>query len=93
MTVPHCYPSVVCNTSEIAIEVSIRVKVQFIVNAEGTRVVVGGSTKVNATTRAKVTTIVTCGVATMSAGTIVELMRGTGDSVSLIDVREAMGTG
>ena len=93
VTVPHCYPSVVRNTLEISIKVSIGVEVKFIVNAKGTRALVRGSAKVNVTPRAKVTMIVTSGVATMSAGTIVESMRGTGDSVSLIDVREVMGMG
>ena len=55
--------------------------------------VVRGSTKVNTTTRTEVTSIVTCGAVVMSVGTIVEMMGGVGGSVSLIDVRKAMGTG
>ena len=92
MTVPHCYLSVVCNTLEISIEVSVGVKVQFIVNVKGTCAMMRGGVKVNAATQTEVTEIVTCSAATMSVGTIVKMMGGVGGSVSLIDVREAMGT-
>ena len=91
VTVPHCYPSVVLNTLEISIEVSVRIEVQFIVNTKGTHAVMRGSTKVNATPRTKVTAIVTGGaMVAMGLDAVVKAMRGTGCSISLIDVREAM---
>ena len=90
MTVPHRYPSVVLNTLEISIEVCIRVKVQFIVNIKGTCAMMRGGMKVNMTTWTKVTAIITCGAAMMSANTIVETMGGMGGSISLIDIREAV---
>ena len=53
--------------------------------------VIGSGAKVNATSRTKVTSIVTCDVVTVGTDTVVETMGGTADSVPLIDVREAVG--
>ena len=93
VTVPHCYPSVVRNTLEITIKIGIRIKVQFIVNVEGTHVMMRGGSKVNVTPRTEVTMIVTGGAAAaMGLDTVVKTMRGVGGSISLIDVRKAMCT-
>ena len=92
MTVPHYYPSVVCNTLEISIKVSVRVKVKFIVTGEGTCVVVRGGMEVNRTSGTKVTPIVTGDTGMMGSDTVVEMMRGATNSVPLIDFREAVGT-
>jgi len=90
VTVPHCYPSVVLNTLEISIEVGVGVEVKFIVTGKGTRVAVRGSTEVNCTSRAKVTSIITCDTRMMGADAVFKTMGGAMDSVSLIDFREAM---
>ena len=91
MTVPHYYPSVVLNTLEIAIEIGVRVEVQFIINVKGTHAVMRGGSKVNVTPRTKVTTIVTGGVAlVVGLDAVVKTVGGMGGSVSLIDVREVM---
>ena len=92
MTVPHCYPSVVLNTLETSIEIGVRIKVEFVVTGEGTCVAMRSSTEVDRTTRTEVTSIVTSDTGTMGSDAVFELMRGTTDSVSLIDFREAMST-
>jgi len=92
VTVPHCYPSVVRNTLETAIEISIGVEVEFIVTGEGTRMAVRSSMKVNRTTRTEVTSIVTRDTGAMGSDAVFELMRGATDGTSLIDFREAMST-
>jgi len=91
MTVPHCYLSVVRNTLEISIEVSIGIKVKFIVTGKGTRLAMRSSTEVSRTSGTKVTPIVTCDARTMGVDTIVKTMGSAMSSVSLIDLREAMG--
>src|SRR5882724_9302117 len=92
VTVPHCYLSVVRNTLETSIEISIGVEVEFIVTGERTHVAVWRGTEVNHTSRTEVTSIVTGDTRTMSPNTIVETMRGATGSVSLVNLREAMGT-
>jgi len=47
VTVPHCYPSVVRNTLETSIKVSVGVEVKFIVIIKGASVVVRGGAKVD----------------------------------------------
>src|SRR5882724_5816206 len=89
VTVPHCYPSVVLNTLETSIEVSVGVEVKFIVTGKGTRVAVGGGTEINHTPRTEVTSIVTGNTGAMGSDTVFETMRGTTDSTSLIDFRKA----
>ena len=94
VTVPHCYPSVVRNTLETSIKVSIGVEVKFIVVIKGASVVVRGGAKVDTTPRTEVTAVVTGSAAmTMVLDTVVETMGGAGGSVSLVDVREAMSPG
>ena len=51
-----------------------------------------GSTEVNRTSRTEVTAIVTGDTGTMGSNAIVKPMRGTMDSVSLINLRKAMST-
>src|SRR5882724_11912902 len=92
VTVPHCYPSVVLNTLEISIEVSVRVKVQFVITGKGTRVAMRGGTEIYCTSRTEVTPIVTSDAAAMSSNAIVETMGCVSESVSLVDIREAVGT-
>src|SRR5882724_1998962 len=92
VTVPRCYPSVVLNTLEISIEVSVRVEVQFVITGEGTRVAMRGGTEIYRTSRTEVTPIVTSDAAAMSSNAVVETMGCTSDSTSLIDLREAVGT-
>src|SRR5882724_3660759 len=74
MTVPHCYPSVVLNTLETAIGISIGVEVEFIITGEGTRVAVWRGTEVNRTSRTEVTSIVTSDTGVMSSDTVVKSM-------------------
>src|SRR5882724_4645932 len=91
VTVPHCYPSVVRNTLETSIKVSVGVEVKFIVNIKGASAIVRGGAKVDTTPRTEVTAVVTGSAAmTMVLDTVVETMGGAGGSVSLVDVREAM---
>src|SRR5882724_3966015 len=91
VTVPHCYPSVVRNTLETSIEISIGVEVEFIVNIKGTSAIVRGGAKIDTTPRTKMTAIVTGSAAmTMVLDTVVETMGSAGYSISLIDVREAV---
>ena len=92
VTVPHCYPSVVLNTLETSIEVSVWIKVKFIVTGEGTCVAVRSSTEIDRTTGTEVTSIVTSDMATMSSDAVVEAKGRAADSVPLIDFREAMST-
>src|SRR5882724_11690582 len=92
VTVPHCYPSVVLNTLEISIEVSVRVEVQFVITGEGTRVAMRGGTEIYRTSRTEVTPIVTSDTTMMSSNAVVETMGCASDSTSLIDLREAVGT-
>src|SRR5882724_2161485 len=92
VTVPHCYPSVVLNTLEISIEVSVRVEVQFVITGEGTRVAMRGGTEIYRTSGTEVTPIVTGDAAAMSSNAIVETMGCASDSISLVDIREAVGT-
>src|SRR5882724_2938999 len=67
VTVPHCHPSVVLNTLETSIEVSIGVEVEFIVTGEGTRVAVRSSTEIDRTTGTEVTSIVTSDTGAMGS--------------------------
>ena len=92
VTVPHCYPSVVLNTLETAIEVSVGVEVEFIVTGERTRVAVQRGTEVNRTSRTEVTSIVTSDATTMSSDAVVKAKRRAADSVPLVDFRETMST-
>src|SRR5882724_13127439 len=59
VTVPHCYPSVVHNTLETSIKVSVGVEVKFIIIIKGASVVVRGGAKVDTTPRTEVAAIVT----------------------------------
>src|SRR5882724_3975654 len=90
VTVPHCYPSVVLNTLEISIEVSVRVEVEFVIAGERTRVAMGCSAEVNRTTRTKVTSIVTRDTGAMGSNAVFKPMGGATDSTSLIDFGETM---
>ena len=93
VTVPHCYLSVVLNTLEITVEVSVRVEVKFIINVEGASAVVRSSAKIDTTSRTEVTAIVTgCAAMAMVLDTVVKTMGCAGRSVSLIDVREAVSS-
>ena len=92
MTVPHCYPSVVRNTSEITIEVSVRVEVQFIIDCKGTCAAMRSGVEVNAASRTEVTSIVTRDTRAMGSDAVFEPMRGATDRTSLINLREAMST-
>jgi len=92
VTVPHCYPSVVLNTLEISIEVSVGVEVKFIIASEQTRVAMGCSAEINRTTRTKVTSIVTGDTGMMGSNTVFKPMGGATDSASLIDFGETMST-
>src|SRR5882724_4564721 len=76
VTVPHCYPSVVLNTLEISIEVSVRVEVQFIVTGEGTCLAMRGGTEIDRTSRTEVTPIVTSDATAMSSNAVVKTMGG-----------------
>ena len=92
VTVPHCYPSVVLNTLETSIEVSVGVEVEFIVTGEGTRVAVRSSTEIDRTTGTEVTSIVTSDTGAMGSDAVFKSMGGATDSTSLIDLREAVST-
>jgi len=91
VTVPHCYASVVLNTLEISIEVGVGVEVEFIVTSEGTHVAVRGSTEINRTARAEVTSIVTGNTRAMGSDAILKAMRGTSGGSPLINFREMVG--
>jgi len=45
------------------------------------------------TTKAEVTAIIACGAMAVGVNAVVEMMRGVGGSVTLVDIREAMSTG
>src|SRR5882724_7730115 len=92
VTVPHCYPSVVLNTLEISIEVSVRIEVQFIITGEGTRVAMRGGTEIYCTSRTEVTPIVTGNAAAMSSNAVFKTMGRASDSVSLVDFGKTMST-
>src|SRR5882724_3930266 len=85
VTVPHCYPSVVRNTLEISIEVSVGIEVKFIITSERTHATMRGSTEVDRTAHTEVTPIVTSDMRAMSSNAIVKAMRGATGTVPLID--------
>jgi len=95
MTVPHCYPSVVHNTSEITVHVSVGVWVivHIVVDSKGTGLIMRSGAEVNMTTRTEMTMIIARSATMVGMGTIVKTMRGMSGSVALIDIREVMSAG
>ena len=94
MTVPHCYPSVVHNTLEmITHRISeVRVIVHVVVDTMGATTMMRSGVQVDMTGGTEVTVIVTMSVGVMADDTVIEAMRGMGDSIPLINIREAAST-
>ena len=95
MTVPQCYPSVVCNTLEvIAHGISeVGVVVHIVIDSMVASCLMRGGTHVDTTSGTKVTVIVTAGLGAMADDAVIKAVRGVGDGVPLIDIREMVSMG